>query len=480
VSEEERIRAYMRARADVSVPGDLRWPTAASGPRRRWSISSTAAWGRLAVAGLVATVVVVGVFSGLRLPTGPGRPTTPPASSSTPSTSQPPDAAFPSEVAGMPVVSVAHAVELLRAGKLDGEAVAVAGYYQEFYPSCPYPGKYIGPLESWCRFDAFADTRAGAQLCQPDGPNGISCRQPTGTYLAPFFMGETSGNVSRWLTGGATGEPAALVLIGHAGDARQWQCTAATQGECANAFVVDSIAWAAGHDVPLSAPQNGDLQSGKLLTPRMTAAQAAAAAGPGGTVVAAAAFQAGEIATVDPRWNLAGDNLLWLVRSLAQGAPSQGAETRPETVSLVDDATGRLIDSHPLKLDGNYQPARLWQMATVHGLNCCAANELAFYRVQSDTGTLVYEGSIRGGESGGTDYTTFGGSYDSGPLVLPPGRYSITTWLAIDGSGAVVTPGRDCTTQVTLRPLDDIALNADYPAGRGCAFGPAPSASSGP
>jgi len=479
VNDEERIRGYMHGRADVSVPDDLRWPTAASGPRRRWSISSARAWGRLAVAGLVMIVVVVGVFSSLQLPTGPGRPTTPPASGSTLSTSQPPDARFPSEVAGLPVMSVAHAVELLRAGKLNGEAVAVAGYYQQFYPSCPYPGRYIGPLESWCRFDAFADTQSGAQLCEPEGSNGMSCHQPTGTYLAPFLMSETSGDVSTWLTAGATGEPAALVLIGHAGDARQWQCTASTQGECANAFVVDRIAWAAGHDVPLAAPQTGDQQSGKLLTPSMTLAQAVAAAGFGDNVVAAAAFRAGDIATVDPRWNFAGDNILWLVRSLAQGAPSQGEETRPETVSLVDDATGRLIDSHPLKVGGDYQPARLWQMATVHGLDCCGSNELAFYRVQSDNGTLDYQGLVPGGESGGTDSTTFGGSYGSGPLVLPAARYSITTWLATYDRGAMGTPRDECSTQVTLRPLDDVALDADYPAGQTCTFRPAPSPSPG-
>jgi hypothetical protein len=285
-------------------------------------------------------------------------------------------------------------VELLRAGKLDGQAVAVAGYYQEFDPSCPAPMGYIGPLEGYCRFQAFADTVAGAQLCQPEGSNGMSCHQPTGTYLAPFFMSETSGDVGTWLTGGATGEPAALVLIGHAGDARQWQCTVSTQGECANAFVVDRIAWAAGQDVPLAAPQTGDQQSGKPITPRMTLAQVAAATGSGDNVVTAAPFRAGDIATLDPRWNYAGDNILWLVRSLAQGAPSQDDETRPETVSLVDDATGRLIDSHPLKLAADYQPARLWQMAIVHGLACCATNDFAFYSVQSDDGTKVHEGTV--------------------------------------------------------------------------------------
>ena len=479
MSDEERIRAYMQGRADVSVLDDLSWPTAASGPRRRWSISSARAWGRLTVAGIVMVIVVLGVFSSRQTPTGPGRPTTPPASNSTPSTSQPPDASFPSRVAGLPVISVAHAVELLQSGKLDGQAVAVAGYYQQFYPSCPYPGRYIGPLESWCRLSAFADTLAGAQLCRPEGSNGMSCHQPTGTYLAPFLMAETSGNASTWLTAGAIGEPTAFVLIGHAGDARQWQCTASTQSECANAFVVDRIAWAARHDVPLAAPQTGDQQSGKLITPKMTLAQAVTAAGFGDNVVAAAAFRAGDIATVDPRWNYAGDNIVWVVRSLGEGASSQNDETRPETVSLVDDATGRLIDSHSLKLAGDYQPARLWQMATVHGLDCCANNELAFYRVQSDNGTLVYEGPVRGGESGGADATTFGGSYLSGPLDLPAGRYLITSWLASYDSGSTGTPRDECSTQLTLRPLDDVALDADYPAGQACTFRPAPSPSPG-
>lgn len=408
-----------------------------------------------------------------------GCASTPPASGSTLSTNQPPDASFPSKVAGLPVISVAHAVELLQSGKLDGEAVAVAGYYQQVYPSCPYPGRYIGPLEGWCRFSAFADTLAGAQLCQPEGSNGMSCNQPTGTYLAPFFMAETSGDASTWLTAGAIGEPTAFVLIGHAGDARQWQCTASTQSECANAFVVDRIAWAAGHDVPLAAPQTGDQQSGKPITPKMTLAEAVAAAGLGDNAVAWAAFRAGDIATVDPRWNYTGDSIVWVVRSLGEGALSQDDETRPETVSLVDDATGRLIDSHSLKLAGDYQPARLWQMATVHGLDCCANNELAFYRVQSDNGTLVYEGPVRGGESGGADATTFGGSYGSGPLDLPAGRYLITSWLASYDSGSMGTPRDECSTQVTLRPLDDVALDADFPAGQACTFQPAPSPSPG-
>ena len=404
----------------------------------------------------------------------------PPASESARSSGHPVDASFPSEVAGLPVISVAAAVGLLQSGKLDGQAVAVAGYYDQFTLSCPYPGRYIGPLEAWCRLVAFTDSLANSQLCQPEGSNGISCSQPSGTNLSPWFMTETSGDPWSLLTGGATGEPAALVLIGHAGDARQWECTAATQAQCARAFVVDRIAWAQGHDVPPAAPQTGDQQTGKAITPRMTLAQVSAAIGLGDDLLTGAAFRADDIATVDPRWNLAGDNILWLVRSLGAAAGSGAGETRPETVWLVDDATGKVIDSHPLKLAPDYRPARLWQMATVHGLDCCAGDILAFYRVTAADGRVVHDGMVPGDVSGQDNSTTFGGGYMSGPLDLPAGDYSVTAWLAPFSGGVAGAPRGECSTQVTLRPLDDVRLNADFSPGKACTFGPAPSPSPGP
>jgi hypothetical protein len=393
--------------------------------------------------------------------------------------SLPPDGPFPSEVAGLPVISVASADELLRSGKLDGQAVAVGGYFDQFTPSCPYPGRYIGPLESWCRFVAFTDSRASAKLCEPEGANGVSCHQPSGMNLSPWFMTETSGNAWSWVTGGATGDPAALVLIGHAGDARQWQCTAATQAECASAFVVDSVAWANGNDVPPAAPQTGDQQAGRDITPRMTLSQVAAAIGLGDDLLTGAAFRKGDVATIDPRWNLAGDDIVWLVRSLGQAPGSDATGPRPETVWLMDDTTGKVIDSHPLQLDADYQPARLWQMATAHGVECCAGDVLAFYRVVSGDGTVVYDGMVPGGSSGGTDSTTYGGGYGSGPLVLPAGDYTITAWLAGYASGVMGTPRDACSTKVTLRSLDDVALNAEFPANKACTVGPAPSPSIG-
>jgi hypothetical protein len=390
------------------------------------------------------------------------------------------DSTFPAEVAGLPVISVATADEWLRSGKLDGQAVAVAGYYGQFTFSCPYPGRYIGPLERWCGFVAFTDSRASAKLCQPEGSNGTSCHQPSGTNLAPWFMTETSGHAWAWATGGATGEPAALVLVGHAGDARQWQCTAATRAECASAFVVDRVAWANGNELPPAAPETGDQQTGKVITPRMTLAQVATAAALGDDLLTGAPIRKGDIATIDPRWNFAGDDIVWLVRSLGPAAASGARERRTETVWLVDDATGRVIDGHPLKLDSGYQPARLWPMATVHGVECCPGNVFPFFRVESGDGTLVYEGMVSGGASGEGEATTYGGTYGSGLLVLPAGDYSIAVWLATDEGGMTSAPRDACSTRVTLGPLDDVALRADFPPDKACSLQRAPPPSDEP
>lgn len=485
MSDEERIRDYLRARADVRVPDDLAWPATEPAARRWFAIGSAATWARLAVAGLVVVVVVAGVSLGLAAPTGPGHPSNVPAGT-TAAPSDQGQVTFPSEVAGLsgaaelPVLSVADAGHLLASGKLDGQAVAVAGYFDQFTPSCPYPGRYIGPLEDWCRFVAFTDSRASAQLCGPLGTNGISCRQPSGTHLAPFFMSETSGNVWSWLNADPAGGPAALVLIGHAGDPRQWQCTAVTQAECARAFVVDRIAWANGHDVPPTVPETGNQQTGKAITPTMTLDQVAAAIGsPHSDLLTAAAFRAGDIATVDPRWNLAGDNIVWLARSIEPSTESNAGQTRPEVVWLVDDATGRVIDTNPQQLDVGYQPARLWQMATVHDVQAGESDQAAFYRVASGDGTVVFDGQVPGDVSGGQGLTTYGGGYGSRPLVLPAGRYSISVWLAAYDAGVMGTPRDECSTQVTLRPLDDVALNADYPPNGACTFRPAPTPSPG-
>ena len=163
---------------------------------------------------------------------------------------------------------------------------------------------------------------------------------------------------------------------------------------------------------------------------------------------------------------------MWLVRSLGPARAEDG--TRPETVWLVDDATGKVIDSHPLQLAADYQPARLWQMATVHGVECCAGDVFPIYRVASGDGTVVHEGMVSSSASGDGDATTYGGSYGSGLLVLPAGDYAITVGLATYDGGVTGPPRDECSTEVTLQPLDDVALNADFPPNKACTLGAAP------
>jgi hypothetical protein len=381
------------------------------------------------------------------------------------------------EAAGLPVISVAIAARLLASGKLDGQAVAVTGYYNEMAAMCPAPEGYVGPLEDWCHFTALTDTRDSARLCEPYGSNGTSCSMPSTTYLSPFFMPETSGRVSPSLIGL---DPVEVVLIGHAGDPRQWQCTTETQDACASAFVVDRVAWADGHEVPPAAPATGNQETGEAITPAMTLAQIAAAIGlADGELLTGAAFRAGDVATIDPRWNLAGDDLVWVVRSIGPAPGSAADESRPETVWLVDDANGRVIDSQPLELDVTYQPARLWQMATVQGVECCDSDLAAFTRVVSADGAVVYEGPISGGSSGGPDSATFGGGYSSRPLVLPPGEYTVAAWLGTFDQGVAGSTRDACSTQLTLTPLEDARLNAEFPADQACTLQRAPATSPG-
>jgi hypothetical protein len=374
----------------------------------------------------------------------------------------PVEGGFPSGVAGMPVVSVATAVELIQRGSLDGRAAAVAGYFSEAVLACPAPLGYVNPLVGWCRLVAIADDADGATLCH-SGPEGTGCREPSGIHLAPFFVPETSGHVPS----PPNGKPVRVVLIGHAGDARQWQCAADAQAECSRAFVVDRVAWADGHDVPITAPQPVDQSTGDALHPRLTAEEAAMAVSNGDRVLSVAASRRGDVSGIDPRWNLAGDSIVWIVRSL--GAADENAPTRPVLVSLVNDETADAIDAHDLALAAAYRPARMWTIVTAKAFDCCASDLFPFFRVSGADGTAVHEGIVSGNVSGHRGVTTYGPGV---PLLLDPGTYAVDLWLATFDHGVIGPPSDACSTQVTLRALDDLMLDARIPGpGQPCTFG---------
>jgi hypothetical protein len=87
---------------------------------------------------------------------------------------------------------------------------------------------------------------------------------------------------------------------------------------------------------------------------------------------------------------------------------------------------------------------------------------------------VVHEGIVSGSATGDQDSTTFGGGYGSPPLLLSPGRYSITAWLATYDGGVSGPPSQECATQFTIAALDDLTLNANFPSGQACSLATAP------
>jgi hypothetical protein len=383
-----------------------------------------------------------------------------------------PDVPFPDAIGGLRVISVEEAVRHLAAGDLDGAAVAVAGYYDAFHPSCPAPMGYIGPLMQWCDRQSFGDTPEGARMCTYTATSS-SCHEPSGTNLAPFWMPETSGALADIFGGFETKDPLPIVLIGHAGDARQWLCTAHTQDECARAFVVDRIAWALGAEVPVTAPIASDQRTYAQLTPSLSLALVIAPVGDPSTVLSAAAFRARDIAMIDPRSPMGGENLIWLVRALSDPVFTSltSNPARAEVVWLVDDATGKVLDHYRMRLEPTYQPARVWPSARIDGFGCCGGDLVPFLRVESAAGDVVAEAPLSGTASGDGDTTSFGG-YGSNVLVLAPGRYTVSSWVASFYGGLMGIPAQQCSADFTLEALESTGLIADFPKGKPCSLKP--------
>ena len=259
-------------------------------------------------------------------------------------------------VDGAPVISVTQALALLDDGKLDGRDVAVSGYFERWTHSCYGSDAYRAPIQgepTSCGITAFADSKQVVEKCIKE--------QTVCNEMTPIALLDRSGPSISSLQ--------QVVVIGHTGDARMWQCTVSAQADCARAFVADRVAWADGQFYPLVTPQlrGYDNSSSAPSAVRMTIADVQSAVG-GATLISAAPFRANDVALVDPRWNMTGDDIVWIARYLTD-AGDQADPTRAEQVTLVDDATGKVIDSHPLPVDPSFTPARLWTEAQLSDLD---------------------------------------------------------------------------------------------------------------
>ena len=502
---DDRVVSYLRSRSTVEVPHDLlsrAMPTlAAQSPAPLWARPPRLLGGVAATLALVVIAVVVAVNlpgptgvvpSGSATPSASVSPTTTltplpsvegtasrpsesPSPSPTPSTTAPTATPTPSPrltemptaYRGMPVLTVKQAKRLLDGGELDGRAVAIAGYLGIYPPASCYPNSPSSPVQPYgCRMQVLTDARADAVLCH-DKPNGVtSCHFPSSgaPYLVPVLVPETSG---RGVESAPLWQPVRVVMIGHAGDPRRLQCPPDEKDACAQAFVVDRVVWAAGRDVPLTSVTSSDPAD---PAPRMGVDQVVADLGVSDDALSAIAVRASEVSTIEPRWNLVGDDLVWVVRSLDVDVGNSSAITltRGEKSWLVDDATGQLLESLQLDVPADYVGARLWQRAMVDFECCNSSLPDPFYEVSAN-GAQIHAASRL---SCAVSYTATCG-WGEPPLVLEPGTYTVREWMAVVGDdGTVGPPTNECSTQVTLSASDDLMLPAEFALGSPCTFAP--------
>src|SRR5689334_12366083 len=341
---------------------------------------------RVALAASVFAVLVIGCGA-TTVPTSSTGATAGATASPSPGVDE---AGFPTQVLGMPVLSVGGVNQLIAQGKLAGRIAAVGGFWvQQMMMSCPAPSRWYGPLESYCGRDMFASKGFASMICNADRTSCSSNGPPPGTeVLEPSGVAETIGfsamnqalfNSPIWRKAGYV--PA--VLIGHLGDARQWECPAETRADCAQKFVIDRVAWVDGETLGLEVPGDRD-----PVATRMTTAEATEAAQPGANVLMAIAAHATDIPTFDPTLNVAGDSVMWLVRTI-DGVDADGADdpTRSATEFLVDDATGAVVQSLPLAAT-DFAPAILHLQAS-SAVECCGGSLYPSYEVDASDGTTL-------------------------------------------------------------------------------------------
>jgi hypothetical protein len=371
----------------------------------------------------------------------------------------------------MPVVTVAQATQLRDSGQLNGRDVAVGGWFVEEFPPCaPVLGVYTSALED-CEIASFADSKETAEVC----PNG-ACHLGH-TDMAPWLLNDTLQGITDY--GGADDvSPIPVVVIGHAADPRAWDCLPVNEDRCWRDFVADQIAWPVGNGFQQSFSAY-DCTYARKLAPMMNLNSVAAALGTDEQMTSAAATTLNCVATIEPRWNRTGSQVVWVVHSVP--TQSDAADpTRPVTVSLVDDATGTVIDRQSLAIAGDSKPARLWVTATRHNVDPNDHVDFgAFLRI-SDQGGATLEDDELGGVYGNR------ASLVAGPdvVLLDPGSYLLDAWLAhrssdYPPSGTPGPPIGECTSEHTFFAGDDVLLNADYQGHHDCTWMQAPQPSFG-
>ncbi|MEA2678187.1 MAG: hypothetical protein QOJ81_2328 [Chloroflexota bacterium] len=381
---------------------------------------------RVALALLTCAVSVVGC--GTQAPTPSPEPSSTAATSATPSAT--PTAT--GEPTPLPVLTVAAASDLLMSGGLDGRFAAVSGFWYQYFLPCPYQA-HLARLAERCGYGVLVDQ----PLANAFGGNMTI--GPEDGLISPAMVTESAASFG--LTGGDS--PQVLVII-HLADSRLWQCALNERSICQRRPVLDRMVSIDGQDVD-PAQFQPNLQTNLSLDAASAAASAAAG---GGQVVLVYPLDATAMQDVDPRFAGPGSGVVWYARVIT-GAPDANGIAAGTDV-LIDDASGEVVATLPLKVDAAYNPARL--VLDSNSLTLGSIPQPHFSITVDER--VVVQGLL---------------DSSSSPLALSPGDYTVKAWAA---SGAIQSPPDfpECALELTVAAGDDLAWYADFEGAGACTW----------
>jgi hypothetical protein len=432
---DDQLRAYLDGRAAVPIPPDLVVDAEAAGRSRsnrsRPQLRLALGIGAVVVAVLlVASRVLYLPSPAAPLPTSAAAASAPAVaagSSSTPSpTLADPSLAangFPSQVLGLPVISVADARALISGGQHQGRAMAIGGWWSEatLAMSCPAPIVFKSAVEGYCSQTALAPTDAQIDHYQHSGNSSSESFQAPDDSLRAREVSETAGWREPWKDvsddAAARQRPQRVVVIGHVGDPRAWQCVADAFASCQKEFVIDAFAWVEGRSVDAWNDRGGP-------EPHLTVAQARAAVHasvPDGRLVTISYGDDSYALELDPRI-APGSGGFWLARSIAGAVDGDGTTRLVEV--LVDDQSG---DARTLEMSfaPGSEPGSVQFVADGTFFKGLGELPTLYVAILDPAGGRLREASLW--------------YLGSTPAVLPEGDYSVVSWSG-DPTSRVASP----------------------------------------
>jgi len=355
---------------------------------------------------------------------------------------------FPSEVLGLPVIGVADARALIAGGQHQGRAMAVGGWWSAgiMMMGCPAPMVFKSVVEGYCSLTALAPTDAQIDHYEHSGNSSSESFKAPDDALLAREVPETAGWHEPWKDVGndaaARQLPQRVVLIGHIGDPRAWQCVAQALLSCQKEFVIDAFAWVEGRFID---PWN-DRGGPKLLLTLEQARAAAQVALPDGRLVTISRGDDSYSWELDPRIG-PGAGGLWLARSIAGAVDAQGTA---RLVELVVDDRSRGVSTLEMSFAAGSEPGGVQYVGSGDFFNQNGQPPALYVAILDAAGRRVHE----------TYFQTLGNP----PAVLPAGDYAVVSWSGDPNSRAPypTQPARaSCsgTVQVTSNAIVSVRIS---------------------